>query len=668
MAYFVTGATGFIGRRLVERLLEKRQGKVYVLVREASTGRLDELTERWVQAAGASAAGRIEPVLGDLRRPLLGVDQDRVTELRGKVTHFFHLAAVYDMTAPAEMNTAVNVGGTTHAVELARAVEAKHLHHVSSIAVAGEYNGVFTEDMFDEGQRLPSPYHRTKFESERIVRDQPYVPWRVYRPGIVVGDSKTGQMDKIDGPYYFFKAIQRMRHLLPEWVPLVGVDLGLTNIVPVDWVAGALEHIAHEPDLDERAFHLTDPRPQRVDDLINELAAAAHAPRFAVSIDKRVLDALPTWPLTLTARLPPWRQLGGLALRRLGIPEEVVTHMELKPRFDTTEAARALAGSPLEQPPPLNDYLKLLWDYWERDMDTNVSRGRSLKEALQGKLVMITGASSGIGRATALKVAAAGGIPLLVARNVEKLEEARAEIVASGGTAYVYAADISDMESIERLLERVLADHHRVDMLVNNAGRSIRRSISLSYERFHDFERTMQLNYFGAVKLIIGLLPRMRERGFGHVVNVSSIGVQTNPPRFSAYVASKAALDAFTRVVASEVIGDGVTFTTIHMPLVRTPMIAPTKMYDAFPAISPDEAADMICEAMRSRPKHMGTRLGTFGEIAYTLSPSAVDRLLHLAYRVFPDSAASKGQKDAGEEHVSFEQLAMATLTRGVHW
>ncbi|HEX4187994.1 MAG TPA: SDR family oxidoreductase [Solirubrobacteraceae bacterium] len=668
MAYFVTGATGFIGRRLVERLLEQRQGKVYVLVREASTGRLDELTERWALAAGASAAGRIEPVLGDLRRPLLGVDQDRVTELRGKVTHFFHLAAVYDMTAPAEMNTAVNVGGTTHAVELARAVEAKHLHHVSSIAVAGEYNGVFTEDMFDEGQRLPSPYHRTKFDSERIVREQPYVPWRVYRPGIVVGDSKTGQMVKIDGPYYFFKAIQRMRQLLPEWVPLVGVDLGLTNIVPVDWVAGALEHIAHEPGLDEKAFHLTDPRPQRVDDLINELAAAAHAPRFAVSIDKRVLDVLPTWPLTLTARLPPWRQLGGLALRRLGIPEEVVSHMELKPRFDTTEAARALAGSPLEQPPPLNDYLKLLWDYWERDMDTSVSRGRSLKEALQGKLVMITGASSGIGRATALKIAAAGGIPLLVARNVEKLEEARAEIVAAGGTAYVYAADISEMESIERLLERVLADHHRVDMLVNNAGRSIRRSISLSYERFHDFERTMQLNYFGAVKLIIGLLPRMRERGFGHVVNISSIGVQTNPPRFSAYVASKAALDAFTRVVASEVIGDGVTFTTIHMPLVRTPMIAPTKMYDAFPAISPDEAADMICEALRSRPKHMGTRLGTFGEIAYTLSPSAVDRLLHLAYRVFPDSAASKGQKDVGEEHVSFEQLAMATLTRGVHW
>jgi thioester reductase-like protein len=667
MAYFVTGATGFIGRRLLEQLLEKRQGNVYVLVREASLERLDDLVERWAIVAGAAAAKRVQPVIGDLRRPLLGVEQEQVAELRGKITHFFHLAAVYDMTAPAELNTAVNVGGTTHAVELARAVDAGHLHHVSSIAVAGEYKGVFEEDMFDEGQKLPSPYHRTKYESERIVRDQPYVPWRIYRPGIVVGDSKTGEMDKIDGPYYFFKAIQRARQLLPEWTPLVGLDLGNTNIVPVDWVVNALEHIAHEPELDGQAFHLTDPRRQPVDQLINELASAAHAPRFALSIDKRLTDPLPKWPLALALDLPPWRQLRKLALRELGIPEEVLAHMELVPRFDTREAARALAGTPLERPPALHDYAGRLWDYWEREMDAGADSGRTLKEALEGKHVMITGASSGIGRSTALKVAGAGGVPLLVARNVEKLEEARAEIVAAGGTAYVYAADISDMESVERLIERVLADHHKVDMLVNNAGRSIRRSIALSYDRFHDFERTMQLNYFGAVKLIIGLLPHMRDRGSGHIVNISSIGVQTNPPRFSAYVASKAALDAFTRVIASEVVGDGVTFTTIHMPLVRTPMIAPTKMYDAFPAITPDEAADMICEAMRKRPKHMGTRLGTFGEIAYALSPKTVDRLLHLAYRVFPDSAASKGQLNT-EEKASFEQIAMATLTRGVHW
>ncbi|HEY8304591.1 MAG TPA: SDR family oxidoreductase [Solirubrobacteraceae bacterium] len=666
MAYFVTGATGFIGRRLVERLLE-RKGKIHVLVREDSLARLDDLVEHWGALSDGVASKRVHAVIGDLRQPLLGLSDEQVGELEGSVEHFFHLAAVYDMTAPLELDMAVNVGGTNHALELATALRVEHLHHVSSIAVAGAYKGVFGEDRFDEGQHLPSPYHATKFEAERIVREQPAVPWRVYRPGIVVGDSRTGEMDKIDGPYYFFKAIQRIRQVVPQWLPMVGLDLGKTNVVPVDWVAGALDHIAHKPGLDGRAFHLTYPRSQRVDAVMNDFAAAAHAPRFAVSVDKRVLDAIPTAPLSLLMKVPPLRQARRLTLRELGIPDEVLAHVNLVPAFDTRNAQQALAGSAYEHVPALREYAVHLWDYWEREMDPGISRGRTLGEAIGGRRVLITGASSGIGRATALKLAAAGAIPLLVARNVEKLEEVRAEIVAAGGLAYVYAADISDMDEIDRLVERVKDDHRNVDMLVNNAGRSIRRSIALSYERFHDFERTMQLNYFGAVKLIIGLLPQMRARGFGHIVNISSIGVQTNPPRFSAYVASKAALDAFTRVVASEVIGDGVTFTTIHMPLVRTPMIAPTKLYDAFPAITPEEAADMICEALRSRPKHMGTTLGTTGEVLYALAPGAVDRILHLAYRVFPDSAASRGEPETAER-ASLEQLAMANLMRGVHW
>ncbi len=666
MSYFVTGATGFIGRRLVERLLD-RKGKIHVLVREDSLGRLDELIEHWETISDATVSRRIHPVVGDLRQPLLGLEDERVSELEGTIEHFFHLAAVYDMTAPVELDMAVNVGGTNHALELAGALRSEHFHHVSSIAVAGAFKGVFGEDCFDEGQRLPSPYHATKFEAERAVREQVLTPWRIYRPGIVVGDSKTGEMDKIDGPYYFFKAIQRIRQVVPQWMPLVGLDLGKTNIVPVDWVAGALDHIAHKANLDERAFHLTYPRTQKVDEVMNDLAAAAHAPRFAVSVDKRVLDAIPTAPLSLLMKAPPLRQARKLTLRELGIPDEVLEHVDLVPTFDRRQAERALAGSEWEHPPALREYAVHLWDYWEREMDPSISRGRTLGQAIKGKRILITGASSGIGRATALKVAAAGGVPLLVARNVEKLEEARAEIVAAGGVAYVYAADISDMDEVDRLIERVKDDHRYVDMLVNNAGRSIRRSIALSYERFHDFERTIQLNYFGAIKLIIGLLPQMRARGFGHIVNISSIGVQTNPPRFSAYVASKAALDAFTRVVASEVIGDGVTFTTIHMPLVRTPMIAPTKLYDAFPTITPEEAADMICEALRTRPKHMGTTLGTTGEVLYALAPGVVDRILHLAYKVFPDSAASRGETETSER-ASLEQLAMANLMRGVHW
>jgi short-subunit dehydrogenase len=280
---------------------------------------------------------------------------------------------------------------------------------------------------------------------------------------------------------------------------------------------------------------------------------------------------------------------------------------------------------------------------------------------------VITGASSGIGQAAAYKDAAAGGVPVLVARSMDKLKETKKEIEARGGTAHAYSADLNDLDAIDAVVAKIVADLGRVDVLVNNAGRSIRRSIALSHDRFHDFERTMQLNYFGAIRMIIALMPHMKERRFGHVVNVSSIGVQTNTPRFSAYVASKAALDAWTRVVSSEVVGDSITFTTIHMPLVRTPMIAPTKMYDAFPTLTPDEAADLICEAIRSKPKQLNTKLGTFGEVLYAVAPKAVDQILHLAFRVFPDSAAAKGEKDPSEK-ASVEQLAMANLMKGVHW
>jgi NAD(P)-dependent dehydrogenase (short-subunit alcohol dehydrogenase family) len=661
MTYVVTGATGFIGRHLVERLLD-REGDIHVLVRAGSREKLDALVERW----DGAAAERVKPLVGDLGEPSLGVSDADVETLKGQVTHFFHLAAIYDMTADEELNRLANVEGTRNAVTLANRLEAGCFHHVSSIAAAGLFKGLFREDMFDEGQKLDHPYHRTKFESERIARTQTTVPWRVYRPAIVVGNSQTGEMDKIDGPYYFFKAIQRLRHYLPEWVPLIGPELGYTNIVPVDYVAAAMDHIAHQPELDGQAFHLTNPKSQRSGEVMNEFANAAHAPHMAIRIDKRLVQALPKGTVSMLMKLPALKGVRNSVLEDLGIPPDVVEYVGLTAQFDTRDTERALKGSGIEVP-PLDSYAAKLWDYWERNLDPDLFRDRSFEGAVNGKTVIITGASSGIGRAAALKIARAGGIPLLVARSADKLEETKREIEDAGGTAYAYSADLSDMDSIDDLVARIRSDHAAVDVLVNNAGRSIRRSIALSYDRFHDFERTIQLNYLGTIKLITLLLPHMRERKSGHIVNVSSIGVQTNPPRFSAYVASKAALDAFTRVVGSETIGDGVHFTTIHMQLVRTPMIAPTKIYDAFPTISPDEAADLICEAIRSKPKQINTRLGTFGEVAYALAPKAVDQILHMAYKVFPDSAAAKGKSDP-EEQASTEQIALAHLMRGVHW
>jgi thioester reductase-like protein len=663
MSYFVTGATGFIGRNLVERLLQ-RDGTIYALVRAGSRGRLEELRTGW----GADGA-RIVPVAGDLSQPGLGVSEEDMLAMRGEVDHLFHLAAIYDITAPADTQEVANVEGTRNAIELAGAIEAGCFHQVSSIAVAGLYRGTWTEEMFEEAERLDTnPYFRTKHESERLVRQECSRPWRVYRPGIVVGDSRTGAIDKIDGPYYFFKSLQRLRRVLPAWLPTVGIEGGEINIVPVDYVAAAIDHIAHQPGHDGRAFHLTDPNPKTAGEVINLFARAADAPQMALRLDTDVTEPATGALRTGLKLFPPAKQAAKLALERLGLPPSILQYVDYPTHFDSSGAEAALEGSGIEVP-PLESYAARVWDYWERNLDPDLFKDRSLSGAVRGKVVLITGASSGIGKATAVKVADAGATVLLVARSVEKLEETKAEIVGAGGTAHIHRCDMSDIEDIERMAEEVLAYHGHVDVLVNNAGRSIRRSVALSYDRFHDYERTIQLNYLGALRLILALLPAMRARKSGHIINISSIGAQTNPPRFSAYVASKAALDAFSRVIASEVIDDDVHITTIHMPLVRTPMIAPTRMYDMFPAISPEEAAEMIAKAMVGKPKKVATRLGNFGELLYAVAPKASDSILNTAYKLFPDSQAAKGKaEEAPDRPPSTEAVAFAHLMKGVHW
>jgi NAD(P)-dependent dehydrogenase (short-subunit alcohol dehydrogenase family) len=667
MAYFVTGATGFIGRFLVAQLLE-RDGVIYALCRASSVRKLDELKAR----LGADD-DRIVPIIGDLTAPRLGVNQDDIDRLGGQIEHFFHLAAIYDLTADADSQRATNVEGTRHALQLAEALHVEHFHQVSSIAAAGLYRGTFTEDMFEQAEDVAhNAYYLTKHESERVVRREATVPWRIYRPGIVVGSSETGEIDKIDGPYYFFKALQRVRGLAPSWLRGIGVEGGEINIVPVDYVARAMDYLAHQPGLDGRAFHLTDPDPLTVGQLLKVLTKAAKAPQPALNLDARVMDALPARLTATLTQLPGAKQVTDLVLAELGIPREMFAYLTYPTHFDSTKTQEALAGSDIEVP-PVASYAQHLWEYWERNYSPDRRKDRQLSRVVRNKVVLITGASSGIGRATALRVGAAGGKVVLVARGLDKLEQTKVEIEDLGGRAFVYRCDLADMSDIERMAKEVLADHGRVDILVNNAGRSIRRSIALSYDRFHDFERTMQLNYFGPVRLILSLLPVMRQasadgRRGGHIINVSSIGVQTNIPRFSAYVASKAALDAFSRCIASEVIDDGVHITTIHMPLVRTPMIAPTKMYDRFPTMTPPEAADMICSAMIRRPKKVGTALGNAGELAYNVAPRAVDVVLNAGYKLFPDSRAARGESDGGRDQASPESVAFAHILRGVHW
>ena len=661
MQYFVTGATGFIGKRLVKRLLERKGAVVHFLIREESADKVADLRSFW----GVGPA-RAVPVFGDLTAKKLGVAADDVKKLKGQIDHFYHLAAVYDLAADEETQVAVNIEGTRNTVDLAKAIDAGHFHHVSSIAAAGLYEGVFREDMFDEAEGLDHPYFQTKHESEKIVRQDCKVPWTVYRPAMVVGDSQTGEMDKIDGPYYFFKLIQRLRQLLPPWMPTVGLEGGRVNIVPVDFVVNALNVISHQKDIGKKCFHLVDPVGYRVGDVLDIFSRAAHAPRMNLFVNAALLGFIPKGIKKSLMAMAPVRRVRNAVMKDLGLPEEMLTFINYPTRFDCRETLAALKGSGVECP-NLKDYAWRLWDYWERHLDPELFIDRTLKGTVAGKVVLITGGSSGIGLAAAHKFAEAGATTIICGRDQDKLDEACAEAKAKGYQFIAYSADIADMADCDRFVQLLIDNHGGVDFLINNAGRSIRRAIESSYDRFHDYERTMQLNYFGCLRVTMGLLPGMVEKRKGHVVNISSIGVLTNAPRFSAYVASKAALDAWTRCASSEFADQGITFTTINMPLVRTPMIAPTKIYNNVPTLAPEEAADMIAQACIFKPVHIATRLGITGQLLHALVPRVAQITMNTSFRMFPDSTAAKGSMDA-KPQLSAEAVALQQMMRGIHF
>jgi len=301
-------------------------------------------------------------------------------------------------------------------------------------------------------------------------------------------------------------------------------------------------------------------------------------------------------------------------------------------------------------------------------------QGRTLDDAVDDTITLITGGSSGIGEAAAKKIAEAGGEVVLVARTRENLEKVADEIRSNGGTAHVYPCDLTDMDAIATMADQVLADLGGVDILINNAGRSIRRSLELSYDRIHDYQRTMQLNYLGAVQLILKFIPGMRKRDFGQIINVSSVGVQTRAPRFGAYIASKSALDSLCDALQAEVVDDDIKFTTVHMALVRTPMISPTTMYDKFPALTPDQAAGVITDAIVHRPRRASSPFGQFAAVADAINPAVMDRLRNRAFGMFSDSDAAKGGESTGAEsntgtsEFDSRSETFVRATRGIHW
>ncbi|MCH8544790.1 MAG: SDR family NAD(P)-dependent oxidoreductase [Alcanivorax sp.] len=294
--------------------------------------------------------------------------------------------------------------------------------------------------------------------------------------------------------------------------------------------------------------------------------------------------------------------------------------------------------------PDLRPHARELAGTMVRRLDAALFPGLHLRNRVRGKTVLITGASTGIGEALAYRLAAAGAQVLLSARSTEKLERVVSAIVDAGGQAVAYPCDIANPDDCERMAAEILAEQPGVDILVNNAGRSIRRPVIHSLDRFHDFERTMQLNYFGAIRLTMALLPQMRNQGGGQVINISTLGVQTLPARFSAYLASKGALEMWTQVAANELGHENIHFSLINFPLVRTPMIAPTEIYRYSPALTPEQAVDWICQAIITRQKRVGGVSAQLATLMHMSLPKLSEAIVNMGYQMTPESAAARGK------------------------
>ena len=627
---FVTGGTGLIGRALVERLLRRGVNVTLMLRSGAEERRRTELAA--LHAAADGVHGSLSQVTGDLAEPDLGLSEAGLAAL-SEAGHCFHVAALYDIDADPEVIEKTNVDGTRHLLSALRKASFEgRLHHVSSIAVAGDYAETFTEAMFQEGQNLPHAYHRSKFESERLIRESD-LDYRIYRPSSVVGDSKTGAMDRIDGVYFGFGAIQKLAYALPGWVRLpVPRVRGRFNLVPVDYVADAMVHIALS-DTDARVFHLLDPNPPPLAKMVAMFMSAAGGPRLgpAISITK-----MPGVKKTgaLLSMLPSVHELRDAFLSDLGLPANGLGTMPLI-RFEDANTQAALAGSGISCP-PLKTYAKTLYRYYEDHLDLMKQRPTRYRQALEGKIVLVTGSSRSIGLVVAKMAAEAGAKVLLVARDAARLEAVVAEIRAGGGDAHAHAADLSSFEQVDALAEEVLAQHGGVDVLIHNAARSIRRPITASVDRFHDYERTMGLNYFAPVRLTLRLLPSLRERG-GTISHVLTMGVLIPGPYFAAYLATKAALDAFGDSLMSELQHEGLHVSSVYLPLVKTDMMAPVEEYAGRrDVMTPERAATMILDGVVDRRRRVMTTIGGFHAFSNRVMPATTSRILNLIQRTFP--------------------------------
>ena len=612
---FLTGATGFIGRHLVPELLA-RGHRVTALVRG---GR---------EVPGATV------IDGDVARSGLGIDVDP-----SAFDAVVHLAAIYDLLADEEQLFTTNVAGTANLLGWLGTDWAGVLHHVSSVAVAGDFGGSLEEDGFDLGQGFANPYHRSKFEAEKLVRSSG-LRTRIYRPSAVVGHSITGAIDRADGPYFLFRALKRARDVYPRWMPLPNTLEGRINMVPVDWVAAAMAHWIDAGE-DGRTYHLVDPSPPYAGDTWNLLSEAAGGPAMRGSLSrwkKRVPFVFDT-----AAGLGAVQWYGVQRLREMGVPPEVKASFNQQVKFG---AASHDALPEALRCPAQSAYVAPIWDYWLRNLDPALDPIGTARQSIEGKVVLITGGSSGVGAELAVQCGAAGATVLLAARREEALKEVAARVAAAGGRCRWRVSDLNELDECDALVAWATQEEGRVDILVNNAARSIRRTAAESLERFHDFERVMRLNFFAPVRLIRGVLPGMRQRGDGVIVNVLTAGITLPTPYFAAYGASKSALHHLTDTLSAEHLHEGVHVMSVLLPWVRTAMMDEERYGDTR-AMTAEQAAAWMLEGIVARRRRVVN--GTFKRrwVINVLAPTFMTRALSIVTRIYSEEPGDSPEFDA---------------------
>ena len=627
----VTGGTGFIGRALVTRLLER--GVNVVLITRAETRELRAAVFFQFRATAEAHGASFRIASGDITEPNVGLS-DVDSAALAQATHCFHLAAIHSLDAPADQIEQTNVQGTRRLLSaLKNASFRGRFHHMSAAAIVGGRKDVFAEAMFEEGQELTQALARSKFESERLVRDSG-LDYRIYRPSSVVGDSRTGEIERIDGIYHGFDAVQQLAAALPAWVRIPAPRVtGRVNVVPVDYVADALAHIALSKS-EARVFHLVDPNPPSLTSMIATLVDIAGGPRIVPTLDASTIPAA-KGIAEIAANFPALREMWGGLVEDLGLSADTMCSMSLQAQFDDSNTQTALLASGIRCP-SFKAYAKSLFRYYADHFDRVQRRPTRYREALAGKTVLVTGASRGIGAATAAMAARAGAKVLLVARTPGDLDEMAAQIRRDGGEAYTYPTDLSSQAEVEALAESVLAAHGGIDVLVHNAAHSIRRPTTDALDRFHDYTKTAQLNYLSPVLLTLRMLPSLRERG-GTISLVLTMGVLSRVPRFGAYLASKCALDAFGDVLAAEVHHDGVHVSSVYPALVQTDMMAPIDEFaDRHDMMTPDDAAAMILDGVVERKRRVMSTWGRIVSHTNFMIPMANTRMLNLVTRMFP--------------------------------